>query len=168
MYYNRSCVFNCRCTMTNYASIATNKSDQELIQEAAANHTLMPQLLGNMKSVTFHQRHCFGTRHGQTARVYPSNHGITHLPNLVWGASGLDVVLGLGRGRRTRVVLYAEGRNIGLLLDYYYSSECGIGNKVLDFLKYVSLKFKAYIFKIQMFLPILFIILSQSWGKTYT
>ena len=105
MYYNRSCVFNCRCTISNYASIATNKSDQELIQEAAANHTLMPQLLENMKSVTFHQRHCVGTPHGHTARVYPSNHGITHLPNLVWGASGLDVVLGLGRGRRTRVVL---------------------------------------------------------------
>lgn len=83
MYYNRSCVFNCRCTISNYASIATNKSDQELIQEAAANHTLMPQLLENMKSVTFHQRHCVGTPHGHTARVYPSNHGITHLPNLV-------------------------------------------------------------------------------------
>ena len=47
--------------MTNYASIAANKSDQELIQVAAANHTLMPQLLENMKSVTFHQRHCVGT-----------------------------------------------------------------------------------------------------------
>ena len=46
-------------------------------------------------------------------------------------------------------------------MDYYYSTEGGIGNKVLDFLKYVSLKFKAYIFKIQIFLPILFIILSQ-------
>ena len=81
------------------------KVTKNFIQEATANQTSMPQLLGNMKSVTFHQRHCFGTPHGQTARVYPSNHGTTHLPNLVWGASGLDVVLGLGRGRRTRVVL---------------------------------------------------------------
>ena len=30
IYYNRSYVFNCRCIMSNYASIATNKSDQEL------------------------------------------------------------------------------------------------------------------------------------------
>jgi hypothetical protein len=58
--------------------------------------------------------YCFGTWLGQVSRVYPSNQGVTHLPDLVWDTPVLAVVLGLGRGRRVLCLLGAEGKNFGL------------------------------------------------------
>lgn len=115
------------------------RETKNFTQEAVANHTSHA-----LKAVTSHQTHFFGTPLGQTARVHPSNHGIAYLPCLVWGASGLDVVLGLGRGRRVRcAVLGAEGWNFGLLLWRWFRKQGSRFSKICC----IFLKFKAYVFQ---------------------